>query len=72
MLPWQPVCQGVLEIFSSYRSICFVIAEVEKFSKVKSELTFGNKYQIPAKSVWGFGSYEHLIFRPTHQLKYRL
>ena len=30
------------------------------------------KYQISAKSVRGFGSYEHLKFRPTCRLKYRL
>ena len=30
------------------------------------------KYQISAKSVRGFGSYEHLKFRPTRRLKYRL
>ena len=30
------------------------------------------KYRISAKSVRGFGSYEHLKFRPMHQLKYRL
>ena len=30
------------------------------------------KYKISAKSVRGFGSYEHLKFRPTCQLKYRL
>ena len=28
-----------------------------------------SKYQISAKSVRGFGSYKHLKFRPTHQLK---
>ena len=27
MLPWQWVCQGVLEIFWSYRSICFLITK---------------------------------------------
>ena len=26
-LPWQRVCQGVLEIFWSYRSICFLITK---------------------------------------------
>ena len=29
-------------------------------------------FQISAKSVRGFGSYEHLKFRPMRQLKYRL
>ena len=38
MLPWQRVCQRVLEIF--YRSICFLIMKFQKFSKVKSELIF--------------------------------
>ena len=28
------------------------------------------EYQISAKSVKGFRSYEHLKFKPTHQLKY--
>ena len=27
VLPWQRVCQGVLEIFWSYRSICFLITK---------------------------------------------
>ena len=30
------------------------------------------KYQISVKSIKGFESYEHLKFRPTCQLKYRL
>ena len=78
MLPWQRVCQGVLEIFWSYRSTCFLITKFWKFLKVKSELIFKEstskypKYQISAKSVRGFGSYEHLKFRPTCWLKYRL
>ena len=48
--------QMVLEIFWSYRSI------------PKST----SKYQISAKLVTGVESYEHLTFRPTHWLKYRL
>ena len=31
-----------------------------------------SKYQTSAKSVKGFGSNEHLKFRPTRQLKYML
>ena len=31
VLPWQPVCQGVLETFWRHRSICFLIT---KFLKV--------------------------------------
>ena len=31
-----------------------------------------SKYQISVKSVKGFGSYEHLEFRPMHWLKYML
>ena len=34
VLPQQRVCQGVLEIFLSYRSICFLIMKFLKFSKV--------------------------------------
>ena len=33
---------------------------------------YTSKYHISAKSVKGFGSYEHLKFRPMHQLKYKL
>ena len=52
----------------------FPYNKISKFSKVKSELIHQNtsKYQISAKSVKGFESYEHLKFRPLHQLKYRL
>ena len=44
MLPWQRVCQGVLEIFYS-RSIYFLITKFLKFSKVISELIFENSIQ---------------------------
>ena len=33
---------------------------------------YTSKYRISAKSVKGFESYEHLKFRPMHQLKYKL
>ena len=77
VLPWQRVCQEVLKIFLSYCSIFFLITKFLKFSKVKSILIFEksqntSKYQIWAKSVRRFGSYEHLKFRPMIWLKYRL
>ena len=56
----------------------FPYNEILKVFKVKSELIFEKStsktpnYKISAKSVRGFGSYEHLKFRPTHWLKYRL
>ena len=56
----------------------FSYNELQKFSKVKSDLILqlapqnSSKYQISVKSVKGFGRYEHLKFRPTHWLKYRL
>ena len=31
-----------------------------------------SKYQISAKSMKGFGSYEHMKFRPMRRLKYKL
>ena len=49
------------------------------FSKVKSELIFEESTKNTSKYIpnfseisQGFGSYEHLKFMPTHQLKYRL
>ena len=78
---WFPRLSGVtmatslsvmLEIFWSYHFIYFFITKFLKFSKVKSELIFEkapqntSKYQISAKSVRVFGSYEHLKFRPMH------
>ena len=56
----------------------FPYNKILKFSKVKSELIFEEstskypKYQISVKSVREFGSYQHLKFRPTRRLKYRL
>ena len=52
--------------------------EILKFAKVKSDLIFEtstadiSKYQISAKSVKGFGSYEHFKFQPEHWLRYML
>ena len=77
MLPWQPVCQGVLDDFLKLSFHMFPYYEILKFLKVKSELIFEestSKYpQIPNLSEMsrGFGSYEHLKFRPTRQLKYK-
>ena len=56
----------------------FPYNEILKASKEKSELIFEestpntSKYHISVESVRGFGSYEHLKFRPTRRLKYRL
>ena len=64
--------------FLKSSSHMFPYNEILKFSKVKSDLIFEkapqntSKYQISVKSVRGFGSYEHLKFRPMHRLKYRL
>ena len=46
VLPWQRLCQRVLEIFWSYCSICFLIM---KFSKVKYELIFDES---TSKYLW--------------------
>ena len=80
VLSWQRVCQGVLEIFWSYRSIMFHYNEILKV--FKSEIWLGIWHNHPKISLniklqpnhWvnRFGSYEHLKFRPTHLLKYRL
>ena len=39
---------------------------------MKKTLQNTSTYKISAKSVRGFGSYEHLKFRPMRRLKYRL
>ena len=38
----------------------------------RKHLKIPPNYQVSTKSVRGFGSYEHLKFRPMHWLKYRL
>ena len=54
----------------------FPCNEILKVLKVKSDLKQApqntSKYQISTKSVKGFGSYEHLKFRPASQLKCKL
>ena len=64
--------------FLKFSFYMFPYNEILKFSEVKSHLIFEtsttntSKYQISVKSVKGFGTYEHLKFRPKHRLKYRL
>ena len=78
-LPWQRVCQGVLEIFWSYRSHMFPYNEILKVFKSKIWVDIWRKhFKIPpnTKFQWnqsrGIGSYKHLKFRSMRRLKYRL
>ena len=67
--------RGYSRFFQVIVPVCFLITKFLKYSKVKSELIFEEstskypKYKISAKSVRGFGSYEHLKCRPMHRLK---
>ena len=44
--------------------------KIDWISEIVAKST--TEYQISAKSVKGFGSYEYLKFMPTHRPKYRL
>ena len=79
---WFPRLSGVTIAMSTrdFLKLLFHVFPYNKileFSKVKPDLIFKtstpntSKYQILAISVKGFGSYEHLKFRPTCRLKYK-